>query len=347
MKSLKDISWNVSEPEYREDPALSYSILAKYEREGFEGLDTLFDRVESPSLLFGSCVDCLITDGEGAFQEQYMVSSIPSMEPAVEPIIKEVFSQFQNSYTNINDIPDALLMPIISQKGYQPRWKPETRCKAIREKGSQYYQTMFMAKGKIILPQDVYNKVFACVRALKDTPQTHNYFCENNPFDSVERYYQLKFKGTLNDVNYRCMADLIIVDHDKKVIYPCDLKTSSHKEYDFYKSFVQWRYDIQARLYWRLIRNTLDKDDYFKDFKLADYRFIVVNNHDVPTPLVWEFPLTKALGDISVGDYSLRDPQTIGEELYSYLQKKPLFPKGIKEKGVNNIVEWLNKTAKL
>lgn len=342
-KSLKDISWNVTEPEYREDPALSYSILAKYEREGFESLDKLFDKVESPSLLFGSCVDCLITDGEAAFQEQYMVSSIPSMEPAVEPIVKEVFSQYQNSYTNINDIPDASLMPIISQFGYQPRWKPETRCKVIREKGSQYYQTMFMAKGKTILPQDVYNKVFACVRALKDSPQTHDYFCEDNPFDNVERFYQLKFKNTLDGIDYRCMADLIVVDHDKKVVCPCDLKTSSHKEYEFYKSFVQWRYDIQARLYWRLIRSIMDKDDYFKYFTLSNYRFIVVNNHDIPNPLVWGFDKTVTLGNLEIGEYTLRDPEVIGKELHHYLSDNPVVPDGINIKGLNSITEWLTK----
>lgn len=347
MKSLKDISWNVSEPEYREDPALSYSILAKYEREGFEGLDHLFDKVESPSLLFGSCVDCLITDGEKAFQEQYMVSSIPSMEPAIEPIVKEIFNQYQNSYTSIHDIPDTALMPIISQAGYQPRWKPETRCKVIREKGNQYYQTMFMAKGKTILPQDIYNKVFACVRALKDSVQTHDYFCEDNPFDSIERYYQLKFKNTLDGIEYRCMADLIVVDHVRKIVYPCDLKTSSHKEYEFYKSFVQWRYDIQARLYWRLIRKAMDDDNYFKDFQLSDYRFIVVNNHDAPIPLVWVFDRTKSSGDITIGEYSLRDPQTIGKELYNYLQNKPEVPDGVCINGVNSITDWLCKNQQL
>lgn len=30
-KSLYDISWKVSEPVYRADPALSYSTLARYE----------------------------------------------------------------------------------------------------------------------------------------------------------------------------------------------------------------------------------------------------------------------------------------------------------------------------
>lgn len=52
-KSLKDISWNVSEETYRADPALSYSTLARYEREGFNNLDKLFDRLETPSLTFG------------------------------------------------------------------------------------------------------------------------------------------------------------------------------------------------------------------------------------------------------------------------------------------------------
>lgn len=342
-KSLKEISWQVTEPVYREDPALSYSILAKYEREGFANIDKLFDRVESPSLTFGSCVDCLITDGERAFNEQYMVSDIPSMEPSVEPIVKEVYEQFHNSYTNINDIPDSCLMPVISQAGYQPRWKPETRCKVIREKGQQFYQTMFMANGKTIVTQDVYNKVFNCVRALKDLPQTHDYFCENDPFDNLERYYQLKFRGILDGIEYRCMADLILVDHDAKVVVPCDLKTSSHREYDFYKSFTQWHYDIQSRLYWRLIRQAMDNDDYFKDFTLKDYRFIVVNSIDNPSPLVWEFDGTQDVGDIKVGEHVFRDPLIIGKELYTYLQEKPAVPNGINVGKPNSITAWLEK----
>lgn len=36
---------------------------------------------------------------------------------------------------------------------------------------------------------------------------------------------------------------LIIVDHDNKVIIPIDLKTSGKPEWDFYKSFVDWRYE--------------------------------------------------------------------------------------------------------
>lgn len=339
-KSLEDISWRVSEPEYRQDPALSYSTLAKYEREGFEHLDTLFDKVESPSLLFGSCVDTLITDGEKAFEDNYFVSDIPKMKPSVEPVVRKVYEMFHNSYTNINDILDTDLMPIISEFEYQPNWRPQTRCKSIREEGAAYYQTMFMAGDKTIVPQDVYNKVFACVRALKDSPQTKLYFKDNDPFDDTERYYQLKFKGTLDGVDYRCMMDLALVDHKNKVIIPCDLKTSSHREYDFPKSFLQWLYPIQARLYSRLLRMAMDNDDYYRDFRLADYRFIVVNNIDNPIPLVWEFSHTHTRGDLEIGGQRLRDPEVIGKELTYYLKETPNVPLGINLTQPNNIEKW-------
>ena len=64
MKKLSEIAWNVPESVYREDPALSYSTLSRFDREGFEKLDSLFDKQESPSLLLGSIVDTILTDGE-------------------------------------------------------------------------------------------------------------------------------------------------------------------------------------------------------------------------------------------------------------------------------------------
>ena len=344
-KSLADISWQVDEPTYRQDPALSYSTLARFEREGFSCLDKLFEKVESPSLLFGSCVDTLLTDGEKAFADQYFISDIPKLSPTAEPIVKEIYAQFHNAYTNINDIPDIELMPILSQAGYKgnTNWGTKAKCDAIRKDGAQYYQTMFMAGNKTIVFQEMYNKVFACVRALKDSSQTKLYFKDNDPFDATERFYQLKFKGSLGGVDYRCMADLICVNHDKKIIIPCDLKTSSHREYDFPESFLQWMYQIQARLYWRLIRQAMDKDDYFKDFVLEDYRFIVVNNIDNPVPLVWNFGHTASVGEIQLGNRKLRDPEVIGKELTYYLKESPKVPLGIKIGNPNSIEQWFDK----
>lgn len=342
-KSLRDISWQVTEPEYRADLALSYSTLSRYEREGFNNLDKLFERVESPSLVFGSAVDTLITGSEEEFDQQFMVAQLenPPSDTLVT-ITKKLFDTWKDSYTDIRDIPDDVIISTIQDIPWNNHWLPKTRAKKIKEDCAAYYKLLYLSEGKTILNSYVYQDVLNTVDKLRSSDATRFYFEADNVFDdNIERLYQLKFKATFNGVDYRCMADLLIVFHDKKLIVPVDLKTSYKPEWDFYKSFTEWRYDIQARLYWRIIRYNMDQDPYFKDFKLADYRFIVANKKTL-TPLVWLFESTQKTGDIITKDnVILRDPFTIGEELAGYLVNKPTVPNGIELVKPNKLEDWL------
>ena len=346
MKSLRDISWQVSEKGYRADPALSYSTLARYEREGFNNLDKLFDRIETPSLTFGSAVDSIITGGQEEFDERFMVAEFPSMPDSIVKIIKSLYKQYAGTYRSLLNIPDNSIIRETEDQNYQMNWKPETRAKVIREKGTDYYNLLFVAGDRCIIDTQTYQDVVNAVRVLKESSSTKLYFADDNPFEpDIERLYQLKFKGEFDGITYRNMADLIIVNHKEKWVKPVDLKTSSHTEWDFYKSFVDWRYDIQARLYWSIIRQNMDKDEYFKDFKLLDYDFIVVNKRTL-TPLVWNCPFTQAQGTLRFGNNSqieMRSPFEIGKELNSYLTSRPKVPMGINETGANNLKDWLNK----
>lgn len=344
-KSLYDISLHISEEEYRADPALSYSTLAKYEREGFNNLDKLFDRIETPSLTFGSCVDSIITGGQEEFDERFMVAEFPSIPDSIVKIIKSLYKQYAGTYRSLLNIPDNSIIRETEDQNYQMNWKPETRAKVIREKGTDYYNLLFVAGDRTILDTQTYQDVCNAVKALKESKSTQLYFADDNPFEpDIERLYQLKFKGEFDGITYRNMADLIIVNHKKKWVKPVDLKTSSHAEWDFYKSFVDWRYDIQARLYWAIIRQNMDKDEYFKDFKLLDYDFIVVNKRTL-TPLVWNCPFTQVQGTLRFGNNSqieMRSPFEIGKELNSYLSSRPKVPKGISDTGANDLKEWIN-----
>lgn len=345
MKSLRDISWQVSEEEYRADPALSYSTLARYEREGFNNLDKLFDRIETSSLTFGSAVDSIITGGQEEFDERFMVAEFPSMPDSIVKIIKSLYKQYAGTYRSLLNIPDNSIIRETEDQNYQMNWKPETRAKVIREKGTDYYNLLFVAGDRCIIDTQTYQNVVNAVRVLKESSSTKLYFADDNPFEpDIERLYQLKFKGEFDGITYRNMADLIIVNHKEKWVKPVDLKTSSHTEWDFYKSFVDWRYDIQARLYWSIIRQNMDKDEYFKDFKLLDYDFIVVNKRTL-TPLVWNCPFTQAQGTLRFGNNSqieMRSPFEIGKELNFYLTSRPKVPKGISDTGANDLKEWLN-----
>ena len=340
-KSLKDISWQVDEPEYRADGAYSYSILAKFDREGFEKLDSLFDRVESPSLLFGSCVDTLLTDSQDAFDARFFVADFPEIQDNVRKIVESLFETYSNTYDDLVSIPDKYVIPMTEIHEYQKNWKPETRAKVIKEKGVEYYNLKYLAGDKTIISSQLYQDVLACIEALRTSEATKWYFEDDNPFDnSIERLYQLKFKGEYEGIALRCMADLIIVDHTNKLIIPCDLKTSYKEEWNFFKSFVEWRYSIQANLYAEIIRQNIEKDEYFKDFKIADYRFIVVCNR-TRQPLVWEWPYTKTEVDFQIGKVKFPNWRGIVKQLDYYLKNRPSIPEGINVKETNNIAIWL------
>ena len=348
MKSLYDISLKITEEEYRADPALSYSTLARYEREGFNNLDKLFDKIETPSLTFGSAVDSLITGGQEEFDERFMVAEFPSTPDSIIKIVKSLFSQYGDSYRSLITIPDDAIIKETEYQSYQMNWKPETRAKVIKEKGADYYNLLFIAGNRTILDTTTYQDVCNAVRALKESESTKFYFADNNPFEpNIERLYQLKFKACLGGIEYRCMFDELIIFHDTKEIQPLDLKTSCKRldrEWDFPSHYIEWFYEIQNRLYVRILQDVISKDEYFKDFKILPYKDIIIFRGS-DTPLVWDIPFTFERGTLYFGknkQIEMRDPEEIGKELSYYLTSRPKVPMGISETGPNDLKEWLN-----
>ena len=337
VKELSEISWQVPEKVYREDPALSYSTLSTYESVGYNGLEHLFDKKESTSLTEGSMVDCLITSSVKEFEEQFYVADFPSVGDKEKLVADYLFINYGGQYSTMEDIPATYILEAANSYEFQKNWKDETRIKVLTERCSVYYTLKVQAGTRIVVPLETMERIQAMVRALRESPATCGYFADDDEMSPIRRYYQLKFKFSHDGVNYRSMADLIVVDYDKKIVYPIDLKTSSMPEWDFEKSFCKWHYYIQSRLYWRNIRANMDADDYFKDFILDDYRFIVVNKKTL-TPLVWKFPLTKVEGTLlDEYDNEIRDPFEIGKELQGYLDCKPPVPNGINKDGINII----------
>lgn len=342
QKYLDSLALNISESQYRARPELSYSNLSSYESLGFEGLDHLFDKKESPSLTLGSIVDTLITGSGAEFNAHYYVADFPTLGEKETLVANYLFEHYGSDYISVSLIPFQSILEAANTYEFQRNWKDETRVKVITERCSYYYGIKANAKDKTIVDRKTFEDALEMVRALRESPATSGYFADNDELSPIRRYYQLKFKTTIEGVNYRNMADLICVDYEKKIVYPIDLKTSSTPEWDFEKSFIKWHYLIQALIYWKSIRMNMDKDPYFKDFKLDDYRFIVVNAKTL-TPLVWKFPLTQERGPfIDNEGNEWPDPFELGKELQGYLNLKPQVPNGINLCG-DNIINCLKK----
>lgn len=206
-KELKDISWQVSEKTYRADPALSYSTLSRFEREGFNKLDHLFDKISTPSLTEGSMVDCLITGSEEEFNDTYYVADFPSIGEKEKQIADALYDRYHESCEQYSYIPNEVVLAIANEFEFQKNWKNETRVRVIGERTAMYYNLRVQAGNKTVVDRLTYDRVKAMVYALKTSPATQGYFADNDPMSPVRRYYQLKFKAKFDGVDYRCMAD--------------------------------------------------------------------------------------------------------------------------------------------
>ena len=347
MKSLKEIALQIDEPTYRKMPELSYSILSRFQSVGFN-IDKLQESVSSPSLTFGSATDAIITGGQEEFERNFMVVDLPNIPDSASNCVRIIWNKYKDTYKHLNEIPMDILNTELQLNGFWPnsRYSAQARINGFfKNPVEDYYQLNYIAENKSIITTELHMQILQAVNALKTSPATKNYFAEDNPWDnSIERLYQLKFRADLNGVGYKCMMDECIVLHDKKLIIPVDLKTScSCEEKDFYFNFLQWHYQLQARLYSRILRANLDQDEYFKDFKILNYRFIFCHK-DSCSPLVWEFEETHSKGTLYFGRHKqigLPDPEDLGKELFLFFSSGQK-PEELLIADRNSLDSWIN-----
>ena len=80
---------NLSEQAYHDYPAWSYSLIAKYARNGFSAIATLHDKMKpTPEMEFGSLFDSILTKGRKTLDDYAVADfSVPPAEKGVLDIL--------------------------------------------------------------------------------------------------------------------------------------------------------------------------------------------------------------------------------------------------------------------
>lgn len=347
--NLRKIAEDWDEEYYRSRPELSYSQLSKYAREGFNGYLSLNEHIDTPSLAFGSALDCMLTDGMDSFQKKYFASDSVLQESKSKSVID--FLASMSNATCLDDIPMRTWEQAFEHVDFYSNLKTTSKLDKFKSNGvfdskfTDYYKVVKSKGEKILISNNTLDKLFDCKKSIKSHKVCRHWFIGDMPFGENEVYYQLKFKATFEGVGYRCMADAILVDHKSKKIYPLDLKTTSKQVYEFYKSFIEWRYDIQARLYWRIINSCVKHSKDFKDYTVMNYTFAVVNSSLCNT-MSWVFSETKDRGTLVYGknkDIILEDPFELGKELKYLIDSNAICPLGTSFTENNNLTSFLKK----
>lgn len=343
MKSLSKISLSVPEEEYHSLPCWSYSLIARYAKEGFSAIANLHEPVKStPAMEFGSLVDCMLTRPFD-LDNEYAIC-----DTQVPPAEKAVLDALANSKVLFEDLDNDAIQKACELKGYQPRWGFDAKYKHLAEY-ADYYN--LLCSGKKLVSKTDWDDAEEIYQALMKNEVTSRFFKEKSTEDK-EILYQQQFVVSYKPVDaeekikLKIMMDIMEVDHKEKTIQPIDLKTSSLPAWQFKDNFLKFHYDIQASLYSDVLRAVLDSEEEYKDYTIKPYLFVVISRSDF-VPVVFEYDQTDPSQENGLSwsngekTYNYKGWKALLSEILAYERTKAIVPSHIDITKPNNILNIL------
>lgn len=176
---------------------------------------------------------------------------------------------------------------------------------------------------KVVMEKDWYDAQ-ECVDLFFSHKHTRHLFV-----NGMENNYQYPFNFKYKGFNIRGIIDKMTIDHKKKMVYLEDIKTSSSNFNEFMKSFMSYRYYLQAAIYTKAFNLAIKKDLNLDGYTLAPFKFIFICRFE-KVPVVFE----------------------VSEKWHNAAINGFVTSSGYKYKGLDQIIDdiyyhWLNKTYEL
>lgn len=274
---------NISEKEYRGVKRPSSSLLKRIDNIGPKAIMYEF-KGQSEPMEFGDLVDCLLLQPEELDNKFYF----EAVEKPTGQVLK--LADYVIDMCKKEDIPVAHLIhdnDSISQisdalKLFGSVKVPETRIKQFdNDLFWGYLKAKNESEGKTVFTPDTLDDANDAIVILKTHAKTAHLF---NPKGEVEVINQMKLAGEVNSKGVKAMLDKVIIDHDRKLITPYDLKCTDVKQRSFPYIFIKMKYYLQSALYTTMLV-TWAKEMY-PDYTVDEFKFIVYSRAD-KYPFVW------------------------------------------------------------
>lgn len=227
--------------------ACSYSTLLKIMD---DPRNVLKPYEEKPYLTYGRLTEHLLYNN-GVWQDKfYMLGENTKVSETLMTILETFMSM---NYVSLFEVPDFQILKVVTEKEYQPTWKPETKIKKIRSY-EEVYELLLSSQGKDIITEEMLQKASLSSNHIKTLPLIDKAFYS----DEYETEIQKPFIIEVNNVYISGFIDMISVNHNTKEVYIIDIKTTN-KQYanDMIPSIKQYRYDIQLAIYSLYIKSIL------------------------------------------------------------------------------------------
>ena len=261
--------------EYRSYPAINFSSIARLEISPKVYNEQAESSEEREAFIFGGLVDCLLTTPE-KFDDDY---GVPILSPPTGQMGIFIGYLLKENITENNK--KEVLKAAYDYAGFK-RDSLTTVLDRFKEYAG-YYEEAVKLKGKIIVSFETYTKAAKIAQEIKEAyPEFFN------PKEGVEVLWQTPVLFRFLGREFKALVDLLYIDHNKKIVKPIDIKTTGKSIYQFKMSFFQYRYYIQAAIYFRAVKEYIRKDRELKGYKIHGFRFLVAEKESFNKPMMFD-----------------------------------------------------------
>lgn len=229
------------------------------------------DKMEQ-HLIEGSLLHCLLLE-EDKFHDKYVVSPVNLPGDSIKNVVDKVFVRalVNNNLDLSLEQNEFEILDILKEINLYQSLKTDAQRveKVVTDASISYYNFLATKGDKAVIDEDTLNKVKGYAEIVRSNEKITSLLNIGGTYSQSEVPLVM---DTQYDFGLRGFVDNINIDHDAKVIYINDLKTSGKLLQDFPETIDYYKYWLQAAVYCRLVRANYSLGNY-----KIKFHFIVVD----------------------------------------------------------------------
>jgi len=236
-------------------------------------------------LVQGKIIHALLLE-EDKFNDQFIVSPGKLPGDGVKAVVDRVFAHYLELSAN-GDLRtelehfDGAILDVMKDMNYFQALKTDQQRldKIVIPEAINYWSFLKTKGNKTLIDQDTLDFCKSAVELVKSDKNLCKLIgCNISDFDNIEVYNELflQAEATTKPFGIKGIIDNLVINHDEKVIYINDVKTTSKELKDFPETIEFYSYWLQAIIYCSLVANKF-KDKIELDGYEFKFHFVVID----------------------------------------------------------------------
>jgi hypothetical protein len=213
-------------------------------------------------LVQGKIVHALLLE-EDKFNDQFIISPGKLPGDSVKTVIDRVFNHYTEVSANgdlrskLEDFDQAVL-DVMKDMNYHQSLKTDQQRldKIISTETTNYWDFLKTKGNKTLIDQETYDFCKNAVDLIKTNKDLCSLIsCNLNDFDNKEVHNEIALSVEYANAPFglKGIIDNLVLDHDKKIIFVNDIKTTSKDLKDFKETIEFYSYWLQAVIYCTMV----------------------------------------------------------------------------------------------